>query len=145
MTEDFEAKYLREINLVEAMKIEIDELKKQVKKANSTCDKLSNKIKSLELQGLQDQIVSLNESLVDTQRSLAVFMIFHIGRYYIQIVERKKPEIIRPFSTQMVADTTSARVKAASSNDPLSISVEFSKKCGDRVEKLGIPLIDMPL
>jgi len=117
MSEDFESKYLREIALVDDMKAEIEDIKKQ--------------------------FTSLNESLLETQRTLVSFMIFHDANYYYDAVRKKKPEATDSFFNQMTSDASEARTAVKTSKEPFSVYSKFVEKCQNKLKEVEITLVDI--
>jgi hypothetical protein len=132
--DDSQARFLREFAKIEGIEDEI-------KKINSGHKKLSKRVNQIEIQGLQEQLNSLNDALIETQRILARLCISYTSDYIMAATQHQKPGVPRESFNQLVADTVLARSQVNTSQKPLLLAKEFVKKSYDDAEKQGIKFI----
>ena len=92
---------------------------------------------------ISKRLTQLENSLLETQRTIARFMIFSISSHYAETVNRQKPNLYHSFSTQLVADASAARAQITTSKEPLLIYRKFADKYQNRLGEMGINLIDV--
>jgi hypothetical protein len=92
---------------------------------------------------IKKEIKQLEVSLLKTQQTIARFMIISDARFYENIVRGQKPEIARGFFTQIAADASRFRAKAITSQDPLSVYVEFTHLLENQLKAANIKLIEI--
>ena len=134
MQNDFEAQFYTEL-------AEIKGIEDEIKKINSGHKKLSKRIYQIEILGLQEQLNSLNDALIETQRILARLSISYTADYIMAAIQHQKPGVPRESFNQLVADTVLARSQVNTSQKPLLVAKEFMKKSYDDAEKQGIKFI----
>ena len=133
---DFESKFYKELGQIDIIKDKIDKLQSGYKK-------LSNRIDQIEILGLQEQLNSINDTLLETQRTLARYMIIADGEFYDDVVKEQKPNLYNSFHSQLIVDIGKATTKAKTSNEPLIVRGEFAKSYSERTKEMGIILIDV--
>jgi hypothetical protein len=132
---DGDYKVLTEIGSIKA---EIKGIKKKVGKLRSDYRDLSERFG---IQGIQDQLNSLHDSLLETQRMVARLFILYASNSITEVAQRQKPKISSHFIDQLNVDTASATAEANTSDEPLAIASEFVNKACEGAEKLGIKLL----
>jgi major membrane immunogen (membrane-anchored lipoprotein) len=117
------------------------DLNREIGKLRSDCKKLSKRINHLELQGFQDQLNTLNDSLLETQRELARLDILYAANVILGAAESQIPKTSNHFTAQLRVDAGRAQAEVDKSEEPIKVAAEFAKRsCGD-AEKLGIKLV----
>lgn len=132
---DGDYKVLTEIH---SIKTEIKGIKKKVGKLRSDYRDLSERI---EIQGIQDQLNFLHDSLLETQQMLARFYIFYISNSIEEAAQMQKPAISSHFITQLNIDSASALAQTNTAKEPLVIAQEFVNKAYSDAQKQGIKFI----
>ncbi len=132
--DDEQAKFLREF-------AKIKDIEGEIKRIHSNHKRLSSRIRQIEIQGFQEQLNSLNDALLETQRVLARLSIHYASVNLHDLVRRQKPELAHQVFVQLAANASSARAQAKISKEPLLTSSQFSEKCKEHQKKLGIKAI----
>jgi septation ring formation regulator EzrA len=128
-----EGKFLRELK-------DIDELKRKIDELHSNFEELAERIDTLEILGIQDQLSSLHDSLLETQRDLAKLQ---IRVTHDESIIHEETQSVLP---QFVSELSAALAKVHTSEVPLPIANEFVSKRWEDLKKLGInPIITVTL
>jgi len=105
-------------------------------------DKIKHEVEQLKID--HDAVFNrLDNSLLNTQRILAKFMVVVDARYYIDLACRKLPRESLTFESQTINDIGLTRGKIDSSKEPLQLYQDFHDKCIKRTKIMGIHLIDL--
>ena len=127
MAEDAEAQLYRDIaDLTE----QVPALQNKINSVDSHYKQLSTKVKRIEIQGLQEQITSLGESLLETSRVLARlemdFTQNHICTVIVANISSPKREQL---TEQIRLTFARSATSLGNSPKPLSIAKQFKDTC----------------
>jgi hypothetical protein len=92
---------------------------------------------------LKKDLDGIENSLLETQRTMVFFMIVSNGSYYTDIVKEQKPNLYDDFHAQLTADVSKAITQTKTSDKPLLVYNEFTSKCQSQMKQMGITLIDV--
>ena len=127
--DDMQAKFLREFAKIEGIEDEI-------KKINVGHKNLSKRVDRLEIQGIQEQLNSFHDSLLETQRHVAQFRIdYEVNNIQTFLSQHKH------LRTQLVIDASDIKSKIRVSNNPYKLIVKFHDKWIKKLEELKIKFI----
>jgi hypothetical protein len=119
----------------------LGDLQREIVKLRSEYKKLSKKIEQIEFQGLQEQIIHLHDTLLETQREVARLYVLYHGNTLMGAAEYQKPKESDHFIAQLRASSGCAQAKIETSANPRVVAEEFMKKAYEDAEKLGIKLV----
>jgi hypothetical protein len=126
------------------------EFKKEAHSLKTQFGKLTNSVESLELMGFQEQlnrlhrqIAKINESLLETQRSLASFNVIASFNTALDDVWAKRREKYELFSNEFGMKATEAVTKIGMSDSPLPISEKFREQLYDALDNIGLHIFRM--
>jgi septal ring factor EnvC (AmiA/AmiB activator) len=139
--QDFERQY--SVGEIKDIKDEIRDIRDKIKTLQSDYRKLSKRMDNLEILGIQDQLNSLHDSLLETQRFLARIGISYASTNLLYNVQQQKPAMAKKIFAQLTADASAARKEATISTKPLSILKQFHDKCYEDQKEWGIKIIDI--
>jgi hypothetical protein len=91
---------------------------------------------------LKKDLDRIENSLLETQRTVTDFMMITNALYFADTVKEGKPDLYYDFYTQMTADLSKAITQTETSVKPLSVYNEFTKECQSQIKQMGITLID---
>ena len=155
MTNDPEQQLYEDI--ADLMK-KVSNLRNENRALKTKLTKLSNRVESIELLALQDQISTLNDEvksnkqelqaavvtirdgLIDAQRSIAGLRINTLTPSLKAIIERQLPKKAPNLLVQLFADAANAKSKIDSSNNPPKIANQFKDKWQKLLQELGLEL-----
>lgn len=143
MQEDSESALLRELAEVKGIKGELSDIKGEISKLRSDYKKLSKRIDQIEILGLQEQINSLADVLLTTQRVLARLHMHHEFNNFCFTLLSQKPEIYNEVYAQLTVDLTALRIQADTSMTPLPLAQQFQQKCRNYADQVGLKKIDL--
>ncbi len=142
MQNDWESKFYKEL-------AEIKGIKDKARKIRSDFNKLSKRVGQIEIQGLQEQINSLNEALLKTNRYLACLHIHEHSMYLNEWIRTELSDLSRPSFSQAAEFLTTKSKKAhdaaIESSIPLSAADQFTIDCAEYFQTHGLqPYRDYP-
>lgn len=111
-----------------------DNLHKEIEKIESSNRELTKKIKNIEIQGLQEQITSISQSLLETNRYLANIDIAYLRVFLLKWLANVPSKEIEPKlflrAIDFVKDhAISSQERAKLSQTPLDVSENYTKEC----------------
>jgi len=84
---------------------------------------------------------SFEQSLLETQRNVAAFIITSTTENILSIAKEKKPQLYKRYSPQIYASAGTAKANSKTSHKPLDVAADFHTRCYDSLEALGIEII----
>jgi hypothetical protein len=117
------------------------DLKKEIGKLRSDYKKLSKKIGQIEIQGTQDQLSSLNDALLETNRFLASLAIGQFNLFLDQWLQAQLGASgpayteVRDFITFMRAKSLQ---EVTQSHTPLAVADQFQANCIEFFKSHGL-------
>jgi superfamily II RNA helicase len=139
MRTDWERKFYEECAKIENIKTEIKDIKDEVGKLRSDCRKLSKRI---EMQGIQDQLSSFHDSLLETKQWLACLGIFVYHIYLGIWIGKELSDSTSPTLAQAAefikTKGEKAHDKARKSRNPLPVAGQFMTDCAEYFQIHGL-------
>jgi hypothetical protein len=117
------------------------EIQKEISKLRSDCKKLSKRTEQIEIQGLQDQVTNLHDTLLETRREIARLYILYHANIIMFAAENQELEEADHFIAQLRADSGHAQAKVETSQEPRIVAEEFIKRAYGEAEKLGVKFV----
>ena len=121
---------------------EIKDIKDSIKAFQSDLRKLSKRIGHIEIQGTQEQLNSLHDSLLETNRFLACLCIHERNMWLHEWIRVELSDLSSPTFSQasefIKTKGEKAYDKAVKSSNPLSVANQFMTDCAEYFHVHGL-------
>jgi hypothetical protein len=97
----------------------------------------------IQFKSFKKDLKQQQESLLQTQKDLARFIIVSLTRIAKDTIHKHVPDVSETVVVQLLADASAATANANHSSEPLSIAFDFQKKSNRLLADLGVQMLDI--